>query len=126
MVFWILAGLGAYLLTVYLPAMILFAQIGLRAYTGPRDTLPDPGVRRARALRAASNFQEHMPVFLGLGLLAMLVPGADMAQAALGAEIFVLSRLVYVAIYVSGLPMVRSVVFAVGFVGLVMMALSLS
>ena len=125
MVFWILAGLAAYLLTVYLPAMILFAQIGMLAYTGPRDTLPEPGVRRARALRAASNFQEHMPVFLGLGLLAMLVPGADMAQAALGAEIFVLSRLVYVAIYVSGLPVVRSAVFAVGFAGLVLMALSM-
>ncbi|MDA3858453.1 MAG: MAPEG family protein [Roseovarius sp.] len=125
MVFWILAGIGAYLLTIYLPAMILFAQIGIVAYTGPRDTLPEPGVLRARALRAANNFQEHMPVFLGLGLLAMLVPGADMAQAGLGAGIFVLSRLIYLAIYVSGLPMVRSGVFAVGFAGLVMMALSL-
>ena len=125
MVFWILAGIGTYLLTVYLPAMILFAQIGMVTYTGPRDSLPEPGVLRARALRAASNYQEHLPVFLGLGLLAMFVPGADVAQAALGAKIFVLSRLVYVATYVSGLPMVRSVVFAIGFVGLVKMALSL-
>ncbi|WP_338049890.1 MAPEG family protein [Roseovarius tolerans] len=36
-----------------------------------------------------------------------------------------LSRVIYIAVYVAGVAMVRSVVFMAGFIGLVIMALAL-
>jgi len=122
---WLLAGLGLYLLNVHLAGLLLLMQVGPVTHSGPRDSLPEPGHYRARALKAADNFAENLPVFLGLGLMALVVEGADMAQAVLGAQVFVLSRVIYIAVYVAGVPMVRSVVFMAGFIGLAIMALAL-
>jgi len=122
---WVMAGLGLYLINVHLAGLLLMAQVGPMTHAGPRDDLPPPGRYRARALRAADNFAENLPVFLGLGLMALVVEGADMAQAVLGAQIFVLSRVLYIAVYVTGVPVVRSVVFMAGFIGLAIMALAL-
>lgn len=121
MVFWILACLGLYLVNVYAAGAMLFAQIGLAAYTGPRDSLPAPDKFQARLRKAATNFAESLPVFLGLGLLALIVEGADLAQAEIGAMVFVLARLAYIAVYVSGVPFIRSVVYSVGVVGWALM-----
>jgi uncharacterized MAPEG superfamily protein len=76
-------------------------------------------------LKAAHNLSENLPVFLGLGLLALLVEGANMALAVWGAQVFVLSRILYVGVYIAGVPLVRSVVFTVGLAGLIMMAAAL-
>ncbi|MEL7256122.1 MAG: MAPEG family protein [Pseudomonadota bacterium] len=125
MLFWILAGIGAYLINIYLAGWMLFARIGPVAYMGPRDSLPEDGLYRARALKSAQNFMENLPIFLTLGVLALVVDGADQAMAILGAQIFVLSRLAYMAVYVAGLPFVRSVVFTVGMIGLFQMGYAL-
>ncbi|SLN41739.1 MAPEG family protein [Roseovarius litorisediminis] len=125
MVFWILAAMALYLVNVYMAGLMLFARIGPVAYSGPRDSLPEPGVYRARTLKAAANFAENLPVFLGLGLLALVVNGADLSLATLGAEIFVLSRIVYIAVYIAGVPLVRSVIFTFGLIGMGMMAWAL-
>lgn len=125
MVFWILVCLGLYVFNVYLAGAMLFARIGLVAYTGPRDTLPDDSRYRARALKAANNFSENLPVFLTLGLLALILPDADAVLAELGAMIFVLARAVYIPVYVAGVPFVRSVVYSVGALGLIAMLVSL-
>lgn len=125
MVFWILVCLGLYVFNVYLAGAMLFARIGLVAYTGPRDALPDDSRYRARALKAANNFSESLPVFLTLGLLALILPDADTVLAELGAMIFVLARAVYIPVYVAGVPFVRSVVYSVGALGLIAMLVSL-
>jgi len=122
---WLMAGLALYLVNVHLAGLLLLVQVGPVTHSGPRDSLPAPGRYRARALRAAENFAENLPIFVTLGLLALAVEGAEMAQAVLGAQIFVLSRVVYIAVYVAGVPMMRSVVFMAGFVGLAIMALAL-
>lgn len=125
MLFWILAGIGAYLLNLYFASGMLFARVGPLAYMGPRDDLPENGIYRARALKSATNFQENLPIFLVLGVLAFVVEGADQAMAVLGAQIFVLSRLVYMPIYIAGIPVVRSLVFSVGLIGLILMGYAL-
>ena len=125
MVFWILAGLGLYMLNVYGAGSLLMLRIGPAAYMGPRDTLPEPAKLYARALKAATNFAENLPVFLTLAVLALVVDGADMAVAEQGAMIFVLSRVAYIAVYLSGIPYIRSLVFMVGIIGLGMMAFAL-
>ncbi|MEM7599405.1 MAG: MAPEG family protein [Pseudomonadota bacterium] len=125
MVNMILLGIGAYLVNVYVAASLLMVRIGPLAYMGPRDTLPEPSVIRARALKSANNFAENLPIFLALGILALVVEGTDMGLALLGAQIFVISRLLYMLVYMSGLPVVRSLVFTAGAAGLAMMAIAL-
>ncbi|MEL7258165.1 MAG: MAPEG family protein [Pseudomonadota bacterium] len=125
MAFWILVCLGLYVFNVYLAGAMLFARIGLVTYTGPRDALPDDSKYRARALKAANNFAESLPVFLALGLLALIVPETDLALAELGAMVFVLARVVYIPVYVAGLPFIRSIVYSVGALGLIAMLIAL-
>ncbi|MEO0370275.1 MAG: MAPEG family protein [Pseudomonadota bacterium] len=125
MVLWILAGIGAYLGNVYLASGLLLARIGPAAYMGPRDTLPKAGIYQERARKSAVNFMENLPVFLGLGVLALVVDGADQTLAGLGAQIFVLSRLAYMAVYVAGLPFIRSGIFTAGMAGMGIMAYAL-
>ena len=125
MIIWLLAGMLLYMANVNLAGMMLLAVVGPRIYMGPRDELPDDGVLRARALKAAQNFSESLPIFLGLGVLSLVVPEADQALAVFGAQIFVLTRLVYIFVYVAGVPYVRSLVFTAGLIGLGIMAFAL-
>lgn len=77
-----------------------------------------------RAVRALANLQEAMPVFITLALLNLIVaPGATLAVT--GAWIFLVARIVYVAIYVAGVPVVRTLCWVAGLVGLVMMLVPL-
>lgn len=122
MVFWILAGLALYLMNVFGAGSFLMLRVGPTAYMGPRDSLPEPGKFHARALKSAKNFSESLPVFVVLGLLALIVDGVDLKLAEQGAMLFVLARLAYIAAYVAGVPYVRSVIFTAGFAGLGMMA----
>ncbi|MEM8775425.1 MAG: MAPEG family protein [Pseudomonadota bacterium] len=125
MVSWILACLGVYILYVFAAGTILFARIGPTAYMGPRDNLPAQSVYYERAKKASVNFAETLPVFLGLAILALVVDSADLVLAQLGAMLYVLTRLVYLPVYVSGIPFIRSVVFTPALVGLGMMAWAL-
>ena len=126
MVFWILAGLGVFLLQAYVTASLGLLQNGFMAYVGPRDALAEPGTIAARAERALANMRENMILFLGLALLVAIrepdLTGDSLALAELGAELFVLARLPYALAYVWGVPWVRSIVFGVGRAGLALMA----
>ena len=87
---------------------------------GNRDhTRPHTVVGR-RALRALANMQEALPVFLALALLNLIsVPGATLALT--GAWIFLITRVLYVAIYLAGVPVLRTMCWVAGLVGLAMM-----
>lgn len=122
MVFWVLAGLVLYLVQIYLSAAIYLPVEGLARHAGGRDTLPERGVYAGRAERALVNLKENMPFFLTLALLALIIEGADMGQAVLGAQIFVLSRAAYVVLYLISIPWTRSAAYTVSIVGLLMMA----
>lgn len=125
MVVLILLGLGLHFLYVMAPAALLMAQVGPATYMGPRDALPETGILRARALKAAANYSENLPFFLTLGLLALVLEGANQPLAILGAQIFLIGRLIYLPVYMAGIPFLRSVVFAVAAVGLLMMGYAL-
>ncbi|MEL6377708.1 MAG: MAPEG family protein [Pseudomonadota bacterium] len=125
MVFWILACFAVYLFYVFSTGMILFARVGPSAYMGPRDNLPEQSVYYERAKKAAMNFSETLPIFVGLAILSLVQEDADLAMARFGATLYVLARLFYFPIYVSGLPFVRSIVFMPVLIGLGMMAVAL-
>lgn len=127
MLFWILAGLVVFLAGAYLPSVFLAASVGVgpNGYFGARDNEPQPGVMHGRAARAHRNHLENIPVFLALGILALVVEGADISLAVLGAQLYVFGRLAFLLAYLSGIPFLRSTVFAVAWIGLVLMAIAL-
>jgi uncharacterized MAPEG superfamily protein len=87
---------------------------------GNRDHMRPLTVVGQRATRALANMHEALPVFLALALLNMIV-GTAAGTAITGATIFLIARVLYVAIYMAGIPVVRTLVWAVGWVGLAMM-----
>jgi uncharacterized MAPEG superfamily protein len=88
---------------------------------GNRDHMRPLTVVGSRASRALANMQEAMPVFLGLALMNMIVaPGAT--DAVTGAWVFLIARVLYVPIYMSGVSVVRTLTWAAGLAGLLMMA----
>lgn len=91
---------------------------------GPRDHSPALTVVGGRAARALANMQEALPVFLALALMNMIV-GTAAAQAITGAWIFFIARLLYVPAYLSGVPVIRTLIWVGGWVGLVMMLIPL-
>ena len=116
------------LLVLALYAVQLFLQetsrfgFDLWGIVGNRDNLPEMSVVAGRLDRAKNNMVEALPIFLALALLA-LIKGGDTSQVAHAALIFLIARVVYVPAYVSGVRMVRSLVWLVGVASLVMMAL---
>ena len=91
---------------------------------GNRDHMRPYTVIGQRALRALANMQEAMPVFLGLALANMIVT-PEAAQAVTGAAVFLAARALYLPIYMAGIPVVRTLMWAGSWVGLVMMLLPL-
>ncbi|HTU68232.1 MAG TPA: MAPEG family protein [Steroidobacteraceae bacterium] len=91
---------------------------------GNRDHQRPHTVVGQRAVRALANMQEALPVFLALALMNMIVaPSAGLAVT--GAWVFLLARTLYVAIYLAGVAVVRTIVWVVGWVGLILMILTL-
>ena len=87
--------------------------------TGNRHALPPPSPLAERADRAARNMLENLVLFAAL---VAAVGGMHPARAILGAEIFVIARLVYWPIYLAGIPVARTLVWAVSVAGLAMLA----
>jgi uncharacterized MAPEG superfamily protein len=91
---------------------------------GNRDHMRPLTLVGLRATRALANMQEALPVFLALGLMDMIVaPAAGLAVT--GATIFFVARAIYVVIYLAGLPVIRTLAWIAGWVGLVFMIVPL-
>lgn len=125
MLFWIYAGIIVYLATVWLPSLFLVGQIGVMGYSKGRDDEPVTSSIHGRALRAARNMRENFPIFLALAILSLVVDNTDMDQAILGAQLFVIGRVLYVPAYMSGIPFLRSTAYSIGLVGCIVMAIAL-
>lgn len=119
----ILLVLALYMVQVFLQETSRFG-FDLRGIVGNRDHPPEQSVVAGRLERAKNNLLEALPIFLSLALLA-LVKGGDTSGATHAASIFLIARVVYVPAYVSGVPMLRSLVWLAGVASLVMMALPL-
>jgi uncharacterized MAPEG superfamily protein len=98
--------------------------VGLAALAGNRDDLPGIEGWAGRAARAHRNMLESLVLFAILILVAHLTQRAN-AQTALGATIFFWARVAYAFVYVAGIPWLRTGVWAVSVVGLLMILLQL-
>jgi uncharacterized MAPEG superfamily protein len=104
--------------------MAALPQVGLPALAGNRDKMPALEGLAGRALRAHYNMLENLPLFAALVLVAA-VGGRANATTALGAEIFFFARLVHGVVYLAGIPFLRTIIWVVSMVGLVMIFLQL-
>lgn len=101
------------------------AQQDLKWAAGPRDTpRPVTGVA-ARLERAFWNFAETFP-FFAAALLADAAAGKlGTTLTVWGAWLYVGGRAVYVPLYASGIPTVRTIVWFVSMVGMAMVMTAL-
>src|SRR5271163_2799551 len=99
-------------------------QVGLPALAGSRETLPPLTSSADRAARAHRNMVENLVLVAALVLVAQVSVKAN-GMTALGSELFFWARLVYVPVFLIGIPWVRTVVWAVSVVGLVLIFIEL-
>ena len=99
-------------------------QVGLADLAANRENLVAFKGWAGRAQRAHRNMLENMVLFVPLVLIAV-VAGKTNATTLLGAQIFVLARLVYALVYYAGIPWLRTGVWLVSVVGLAMIAVQL-
>jgi len=99
-------------------------QVGLPRLAGNRENMPKLEGLAGRAQRAHHNMLESLVLFAALVLLAH-IGGKANATAVLGAQLFFWARLVYALVYLAGIPWLRTGVWAVSVVGMIMIFLQL-
>lgn len=117
-----IAALGALLLFIHIFIAVRFktAQYGRKWNVSARDeALPAPNAVTARLIRAQANFQETFPIAV-VALLGVVIAGRTSQWTALGGWIWLGARLVYIPLYWAGVPVVRTIVWTVGMVGVAM------
>ena len=115
----------AYTLILALVYIMAAGQAKTKQYetkwnTGARDEpVPPLHPPPARLVRAQANLFETLPLFAA-AVLAVVAAGRTGFLSELGAWLYLLGRVVYLPLYALGVPIVRSVVWMVATVGLVL------
>lgn len=115
---WASIVLGLVQLTM---AMVAGLASGRLAWNvGARDQEPPQlGKIAARIERAWRNYLETFPFFAALVLLSAALSKHN-AMTTLGADLYLYSRVIHVALYVIGVPVVRTIVFSASLVGIIL------
>lgn len=122
-----LLALSVVLLLVHigLQGMLATKELGSAWNAGPRDEEREPsGAYAGRATRASRNFQETYPAFIGL-LLGLAFAGDPSGLGLIGATVWLAARVVYIPLYLAGIPYIRSLVWLVSIGGLLVMLFAL-
>lgn len=94
------------------------AEFGDAYLLGPRDEKKTPkGLVCGRAERALANYVENLVPFVALDL-ALIATGQT---GGLGATLWIIGRIAYLPIYLSGVSYIRTAAWAVSIIGLLMM-----
>jgi uncharacterized MAPEG superfamily protein len=99
-------------------------QVGLPILAGNRENLPVLTGWAGRAQRAHHNMLENLVLFAALVLIAVISQKTN-NMTLLGAQLFFWARLAYAVIYVAGVPWLRTAVWAVSAIGLILIFLQL-
>ena len=95
-------------------------QYGTKWNVGARDeALPPPEPLVGRLARAQANYFETFPLAAAAILLVTLAGLTD-RWTAIGAIVWLAARAIYLPLYAFGVPVVRTLVFAISLVGLMM------
>jgi len=124
-----LLTLVAYMAIITWATILVASLIRSRGWTlpgmllafGNRENMPEPSALAGRAERTARNTLDNFVLFAALALAAHAA-GATGQRVETGAEIFFWARVIYIPIYIIGLPYLRTAVWAISIVGLGMIA----
>ena len=102
--------------------LLILANVATRMgwAIGPRDT-PGGSLGKigGRIERTWHNFLETFPLF-AVAVLIDHALGKSTHFSALGAQLYIWARLIYVPVYVAGIPVLRTVVWGVSFAGIIL------
>jgi uncharacterized MAPEG superfamily protein len=99
-------------------------QVGLPMLAGNRDSVPAFGGWVGRAQRAHRNMLESLVLFAALVLIAVVTNKTNSATL-LGAQLFFWARLAYAFVYIAGIPWLRTAVWFVSVIGLIIIFVQL-
>ena len=100
-------------------------QRGYRWAAGPRDEIPPPLTGIAGRLdRAVRNFLETFPFFAAAVLVAQIVGRHDW-MTVWGVQLYFWARVLYVALYAFGVPLIRSLAWNAATIGIALILLAL-
>ena len=115
-------ALGAVLLFIHIFVATRFKtqQYGRQWNVGARDeALPPANAMTGRTMRAQANFAETFPIAI-VALLGGVAAVRTSEWTALGGWIWLGARVVYLPLYMAGVPVVRTITYLVSIVGLAM------
>ena len=118
---WAIALTFAQMLVAVLGAT---AQVGLPALAGNREGLTACTGWAGRAARAHHNMLESLVLFAALVLIAVVTNKTN-ATTLLGAQLFFWARLAYALVYIAGIPWLRTLVWLVSVIGLILIFVQL-
>ncbi|TJZ79187.1 MAPEG family protein [Chitiniphilus eburneus] len=108
------------LVQVLLTASVLRRQQGLKWAAGPRDVAPpSPTPLGGRLQRAQANLMETFP-FFAAAVLVVMIQGRQGDLSHWGCLLYFWARVLYVPLYAAGIPRVRSLVWMVSLIGLLL------
>jgi uncharacterized MAPEG superfamily protein len=99
-------------------------EFGLPELAGNREDLPPATSWAGRAYRAHRNMLESLVIFAVL-IIVTEITNKNSAMTGVGAQLFFWARVAYAVIYVVGVPWVRTSVWGVSVVGLILIFLQL-
>jgi uncharacterized MAPEG superfamily protein len=99
-------------------------QIGLPDLAGNRESMPAATSWAGRAQRAHRNMLESLVLFAIL-VLVTEITNKNSVMTGLGAQLFFWARLVYAVLYVIGVRWLRTLVWVISAVGLIVIFLQL-
>lgn len=113
------------LVQLVIATMAVNKDVGLPYNISSRDVPPPapPGTMAGRLSRAFNNFRETFALFAVAVLLVVVLNRHDQTSA-IGAQLYFWARLVYVPVYALGIKIVRTIVWTISFIGLVMVLLA--
>ena len=99
-------------------------QVGLPALAGNREGLPAFTGWAGRALRAHRNMLENLVLFAALVLIAVATNKTN-STTLLGAQLFFWARLAYALVYIAGIPWLRTALWTVSVIGMILIFVQL-
>ncbi|KVK54287.1 hypothetical protein BCY90_15815 [Agrobacterium deltaense] len=121
---WSVAFLLAHVL-IQAVSLDLAGDLSIKYLLGPRDEQRQTAsVLAGRLQRALHNFLETYPAFIALAL-ALAVTGKVGGIGGNGAWVWLIARLAYLGLYVTGVPVLRTIVWFISMLGIVLMLIEL-
>lgn len=108
------------LVHIFAATQVKTRQYGTKWNMGARDEpVPPPTPLVGRLARAQANFFETFPLMIA-AVLIVSAAGLTSRETALGAWLWLGARIVYLPLYATGVPVVRTLAWAASLVGLIM------